>query len=78
MIIHIKLRDFETDVDVPERVFRRGLVRTARYITHVLAKKFAKTYCRRFRCYVVFYRKWYDSHYKVILALLVRRFLRHG
>ena len=68
---HLKLGDFETDIDVPSRV--KGLNRIADYICSDQASKYAKAISRRlsFRQRKVYEQNWYDSHIDPITELLL-------
>ena len=67
----LKLRDFETNIDVPKRV--RGLNRIADYICNDQASKYARALTKRlsWKQREVFKQNWYDSHIDVITELLL-------
>ena len=68
---HLKLRDFETDIDVPRNI--KGLNRIADYICSDQASKYAKATSKRlsFRQRKVNEINWYDSHIDPITELLL-------
>ena len=68
---HLKLGDFETDIDVPSRV--KGLNRIADYICSDQASKYAKAISKRlsFKQRKVNEQNWYDSHIDPITELLI-------
>lgn len=68
---HLKLRDFETNIDVPKKL--RGLNRIADYICNDQARKYAKAVSSRlsFRQRKDNETNWYDSHIDPITELLL-------
>lgn len=68
---HLKLGDFETDIDVPSRI--KGLNRIADYICSDQASKYAKAISKRlsFKQRKVNEQNWYDSHIDPITELLI-------
>lgn len=68
---HMKLGDFEIDIDVPRRI--KGLHRLADYICADQARKYAKATTKRlsFKQRRVNETNWYDSHIDPITELLL-------
>ena len=68
---HLKLGDFEIDINVPSRV--KGLNRIADYICSDQASKYAKAIGKllSFKARKVYEQNWYDSHIDVITELLL-------
>jgi len=68
---HLKLGDFETDIDVPKNI--KGLNRIADYICSDQAKKYAKAVSGRlsFKQRKTNEINWYDSHIDPITELLI-------
>lgn len=76
---HIKLRTFETDVEVPKEI--RGLRKVADYICNYLAEKYAKKMLGRSpdglteeekqERFKTLKQNWYDSHIDPIISFLL-------
>jgi len=68
---HLKLGDFETDIDVPRKI--KGLNRIADYICQDQAKKYARAISDplSFKARRVYEQNWYDSHIDPITELLL-------
>ena len=84
VMFRIRLGDWVSSVDVPYEIIRKGIDSIADYITNKLSDRYARRLAgvkfadKEVGDYNSLFSKWYDSHYFVIRALVMKRLLVYG
>ncbi len=77
VLFTVKFKGFIDQVDVPEKVIRRGFRYTAFYITLILSHRYAKRMAGfKGHSYKYYFIQYFRSHYRPILLFLWRALIR--